>query len=263
MASSLRRALVTGASSGIGAAIALRLLADGYHVAVLGRSLARLEAAFPASDRLYPIEADLTTAAGCASAVERSLAALSGGLDVLVNNAGHGDIGQQLGGGFDVAAFDALFALNVRAPTHLIHLLADVLSAARGVVVNISSIAAQRPFNGMVPYCMSKAAVDMLTQGAAIELAPRGVRVVGVAPGTIATTFHENAGMTAATAAAYYAASASTHPIGRVGTAADIADAVAYLVDPRAGFVTGATLVVDGGRLLTSSTAPQLSGGAK
>lgn len=258
----MRTAIVTGASSGLGAAIATKLLADGFAVAVVGRSAERMKAALSDHFSLHLIEADLSTPAGCGAAIELSLAALKAtALDVLVNNADAGTIGQHLGAGFTIDAFDEVFGLNVRTPFMLIHAAVEALSRAKGVVVNLSSVAASRPFQGMVPYCASKAAVDMLTQGAALELAPRGVRVVGVAPGTIRTHFHERAGMSAETAASYYAASASTHPIGRVGEAADVASAVSFLVEPRASFITGTTLVVDGGRLLTSATAPQLSAG--
>ena len=251
-----RRALVTGGSSGLGAAIAARLLADGYAVVITGRSLARLRAALPASPRLGYAESDLATPAGCEAAMASATAFL-GGIDVLINNAGAGVLSQHLAAA-SLAAFDEVFALNVRAPTHLIQ-LAIPHFAPGSVVINLSSVAGSRPFPGLGPYCMSKSAVDMLTQVAALELSSKGVRVCGVAPGTVETSFHEHAGMSAETAAAYYAASAGTHPLGRVGKPSDIADAVAFLASPQASFITGATLTVDGGRLLTSSTAPQLS----
>ena len=255
-----RFAVVTGGSSGIGLAVCRRLLAEGWTVATTSRSAARLEEAFPAGAAARPlfVAADLATTAGCEELVARCAAAWGAdyALGLLVNNAGGGTIGQQIGAA-SIAAFDYTMALNVRAPFHLIQLLLPRLQRG-SVVVNLSSVAAQRPFSGLAPYCISKAAVDMLTKAAALELAPRGVRVVGVAPGTVETSFHAAAGMGEAVAASYYDASCATHPLGRVGRPEEIAEAVVWLASGAAGFVTGATLVVDGGRLLTASTAPQL-----
>jgi len=259
-----RRAIVTGGSSGIGLAVCRRLLADGWAVATTSRSVARLEEAFPASAaRPLFVAADLATTAGCellvASCAEAWGADYS--LDCLCNNAGGGTIGQQIGAA-SVEAFDYCLALNVRAPFLLTQLLLPRLQRG-SVIVNLSSVAAQRPFSGLAPYCISKAAVDMLTKAAALELAPRGIRVVGVAPGTVETSFHSAAGMGDAMAASYYEASHATHPLGRVGRPEEIAEAVAWLANPAtAGFITGATLVIDGGRLLTASTAPQLGAAA-
>ena len=257
-----RFAVVTGGSSGIGLAVCRRLLAEGWTVATTSRSVARLEEAFPAgaaaAARPLFVAADLATTAGCEELVARCDAAWGAdyALGLLVNNAGGGTIGQQIGAA-SIAAFDYTMALNVRAPFLLIQLLLPRLQRG-SVVANLSSVAAQRPFSGLAPYCISKAAVDMLTKAAALELAPRGVRVVGVAPGTVETSFHAAAGMGEAMAASYYDASCATHPLGRVGRPEEIAEAVVWLASGAAGFVTGTTLVVDGGRLLTASTAPQL-----
>lgn len=255
-------AIVTGASSGIGTAIAKTLLLEGYLIAAVGRDIKKLKEAFSdqTDDNVKFIIADLSTLEGCSYCISASLAALeTSSLNLLVNNAGGGVLSQQWGSGFKVEAFDSVFALNVRAPALLLNAAVPALIEAKGVCVNLSSVAGQRPFIGLGAYCMSKAAIDMFTQSAALELASKGVRVVGVAPGTVSTNFHANAGMSSETAAEYYKASALTHPIGRVGQAEDIANAVMFLISPKASFITGTTLVVDGGRLLTSSTAPQLS----
>ena len=206
------------------------------------------------------VAADLTSTAGPAELVAAAVLVAHGKLHAVVNNAG-GAVLSQTVESVPVADWNAQFALNVRAPMLVTQAAVPALAAARGVVVNVSSIAAARPLVGLGAYCASKAAVEMLTKVAALELAPRGVRVVCVAPGTVATHFHEAAGMDAGRAAAYYAASADTHPLGRVGSPDDVAACVGFLVSEASAWVTGTVLTVDGGRLLTMSTALQLAGG--
>jgi len=253
-------ALVTGASSGIGLATVHRLLVDGYEVAACGRSRERLRSALGdgAANKCILIEADLSTPEGPAALAAQALEWLGERqLRILVNNAGAGAFGQTLANA-SVALFDELMTLNVRSPWILTQALLPRL-ARDSVVVNISSITGQRPFAGLGPYCASKAALDMFTQTWALELAPKGVRVVGVAPATIETGFAERAGMPHEAAAAFYSQpekAASAHPIGRVGRPEEIAEAVSWLSSDRCTFITGATLLVDGGRMLTSATPP-------
>jgi NAD(P)-dependent dehydrogenase (short-subunit alcohol dehydrogenase family) len=258
MATPARTAIVTGGSSGLGLAIAQALLADGWRVAVIAR---RAEAARDHVDgadhaaRLVCVAADLSVAAECERAAAAALAALGGELDLLVNNAGGGVVGQSIESA-SPADLTAALAVNLTSGFCMTQACVAALAARRGAVVNMSSVAAQRPIRGMLPYCVSKAALDQLTRCSALELAPRGIRVNAVSPATVATGFHEAAGLSAEAAAAYHASSASgaVHPLGRVGTPADVAALVLFLAAPdKAGWMTGSVLVVDGGRLLTSA----------
>lgn len=259
-------ALVSGASSGIGKATVGRLLSAGFNVVASGRDAARVSAALSAlpsehANRVHVVAADLSTIEGPQALVAATLSLSGGVLHALVNNAGFGMLGKTLS---EITAqdWDATFALNVRGPMLTLQAAIEALAAVRGVVINISSIAAARPLVGLSAYCAAKSSVEMLTKCAALELAPRGVRVICVAPGTVETNFHVAGGMPQAVAAQYYAASASTHPIGRVGTPDDVASLIGFLVGSDASWMTGTVVTVDGGRLLTMSTALQLASGA-
>ena len=117
--------------------------------------------------------------------------------------------------------------------------------------MNVSSVAGLRAFPGLVSYCVSKAAVDQLTRCAALDLAPRGVRVNAVNPGVVVTNLHRRGGMDESRYADFLERSKTTHPLGRPGTADEIADLIAFLVSPASGWITGETIAIDGGRHLT------------
>jgi NAD(P)-dependent dehydrogenase (short-subunit alcohol dehydrogenase family) len=141
--------------------------------------------------------------------------------------------------------------INVRAPFRLLRAAASALVERRGAVVNVSSVAGLRAFPGLTSYCVSKAAVDQLTRCAALDLAPKGVRVNAVNPGVVVTNLHRRGGMDTARYAEFLERSRTTHPLGRPGTPEEIADLIAFLVSPESGWITGETIAIDGGRHLT------------
>jgi len=247
-----RTAIVTGASSGIGKATALRLAGDGFAVLAVGRDEAALGAVCDeiaqGGGQASPHVADVTSATAPEAIVARAEAAF-GGLDALVNAAGiiaSGGVAET-----DDAAWDAMMDVNVRAPFRLLRAAIPALSSRKGAVVNVSSVAGVRAFPNLASYCVSKAAVDQLTRCAALDLAAHGVRVNAVNPGVVVTNLHRRGGMDPARYAEFLEKSKSTHPLGRAGTAGEIADLIAFLVSARAGWITGETISIDGGRHLT------------
>ncbi len=247
-----RAAIVTGASSGIGRATAIRLARDGFGVLAVGRderALAEVEREIErAGGRASRQVADVTGPDAPASIVSRALAVFAR-IDALVNGAGiiaSGSVAETTDD-----AWDTMFDINVRATFRLIRQAVPALEETRGAVVNISSVAGTRSFPGLAAYCVSKAAVDQLTRCAALDLASKGVRVNAVNPGVVVTNLHRRGGMDEARYAAFLAHSKTTHPLGRPGTSDEIAGLVAFLLSPASAWLTGETIAIDGGRHLT------------
>jgi NAD(P)-dependent dehydrogenase (short-subunit alcohol dehydrogenase family) len=115
----------------------------------------------------------------------------------------------------------------------------------------VSSVTGLRAFPGVLAYCVSKAAIDQLTRCAALELAPKGVRVNAVNPGVVVSNLHRRGGMTEEQYAAFLQRSKETHPLGRPGDPGEIADLIFFLASEHAGWITGETIAIDGGRHLT------------
>jgi NAD(P)-dependent dehydrogenase (short-subunit alcohol dehydrogenase family) len=250
-----RVALVTGARSGIGHAIARQFLAEGWQVAVTGRNLSTLSAVFQdvSNENIYCLEADSRNLYDCRRIVLSTLQQF-GRLDCLVNNVGGGVLNQTTAR-TTMDQFNDSHLLNVSSVFFTTQAAIPALTASEGSVVNLSSVLGSRPVAGLGPYCMHKAAVEMFTKTAAVELAPKGVRVNCIQPSVTETDFHTNAGMTPEVAKVYYEGSAALHPLGRIGTCEDIAMATTFLADStKSGFITGTVLAVDGGRLLTMAT---------
>jgi NAD(P)-dependent dehydrogenase (short-subunit alcohol dehydrogenase family) len=249
-----RVALVTGASSGIGRACALALGAEGARVVAAGRR----------KDRLGEVVKQIEASGGTALAVSgdvrdpavgaawvRTASERWGGLDHLVNAAG------VIGPGIPIASlepeeWDRVMDSNLRQVYLVMRAATAELIRKKGSVVSISSVAGLRPYAGLSAYCVSKAGVDMLTRCVALDLAPHGVRVNAVNPGVVVTELH-----TVTQAIPDYAGflerSKGTHPIGRVGSAGEIATLVLFLLSDEAGWITGTCCSIDGGRALASA----------
>lgn len=247
-----RVAIVTGASSGIGQATCLKLAADGMAVLAVGRKAEALRAVcdqIGAAGGLADLLAVDVTAEEAPGQIVDAALSKWGGIDALVNAAGI--IGSGSVGDTSDDAFDTMMDINLRAPFRLIRAAVPALSARQGAVVNVSSVAGLRAFPGVLAYCVSKAAVDQLTRSAALDLAPKRVRVNAVNPGVVVTNLHKRGGMDEARYGAFLEHSKSTHPLGRTGAPAEVADLIAFLVSPATSWITGETIAIDGGRHLT------------
>jgi NAD(P)-dependent dehydrogenase (short-subunit alcohol dehydrogenase family) len=230
-------ALVTGATSGIGRAVALRLAADGMTVIVHGRDAGRGAATVKeieaAGGQARFAAADLGDAADVAR-----LAADAGAVDVLINNGGFSWFGPTPD--LDLATFDALFAANVRAAYQLVAALAPGMAArGHGSIVSIDSMAGHVGLAGGAAYGATKGALTTLTRSWAAEFSPAGVRVNTVAPGPVYTS---------GAAPDRIAALGATTLFGRAAQPEEIAEVIAFIASDRASYITGALIPADGGR---------------
>ncbi|MFE9310578.1 SDR family NAD(P)-dependent oxidoreductase [Streptomyces sp. NPDC088353] len=239
-----RVALVTGATSGIGAATAALLAERGAHVLVAGRDRTRGEAVVAGirdrGGRADFVAADLRTAESVRQLAGEAVGAGGGRVDILVNNAGVYPFGPTEQTPQDEV--DTVYDLNVKAPFHLVAALAPAMAArGHGAIVNVSTMVAEYGVSGMALYGSSKAALNLLTKAWAAEFGPRGVRVNAVEPGPTRT--ESTVGMGEALDAL-----AAEAPAGRPAAPEEIAEAIAYLASDAASFVQGAVLPADGGR---------------
>ncbi|MFN2577052.1 MAG: SDR family oxidoreductase [Pyrinomonadaceae bacterium] len=247
-----RVVMVTGATSGLGRAVARRFASSSDRVIAIGRdreALTEVEADIVGSGgECSTVRLDVTDDAEVSRAFESGIVE-SNGLDVLVNAAGHISSGSIEN--TSLAAWDAMMNVNLRAVFHLMQLASPHLIKTKGNIVNISSVTGLRSFPGVLAYCVSKAGLDQLTRCAALELAPRGVRVNAVNPGVVVTEIHKRGGMSEENYQAFLEHSKTTHPLGRVGEPREIAELVFYLASENAAWITGGTYQIDGGRALT------------
>lgn len=241
-----RVALVSGAGSGLGRAIARRFAEAGARVAVHyrtsheGASLVVREIA-AAGGEARSFAADLSVEGEPERLVDE-VAAAFGPLGVLVNNAGSYPLADLLQ--MRAADWDLVLAQNLRTALGCLQAAGRRMAArGEGAIVNVTSIQAFRPAPELAHYSAAKAGLEMLTRSAALELGPSGVRVNAVAPGLV---WREDLERAWPEGVARYIAAA---PLGRIAEPEDIADACLFLASPAARFVTGTTLVVDGGVL--------------
>jgi 3-oxoacyl-[acyl-carrier protein] reductase len=245
-----KRALITGSSTGIGAAVAREFGRLGVAVAVHGNRNAAAAETVAAEIRAgggkaVVVLGDVSKASEAARIVEEAVAGL-GGLDILCNNAG-AILERVTNAGFDEARYEAVYDLNVRsvlAVTKAAH--PHIKAAGGGSIINTGSVAGRfGGFAGSTVYASAKAAVHSITRNAAREFAPDGIRVNVVAPGFIITPFHD------ATPQSVRDAAAAQIPMGRLGTAEDCVGAYVFLAaGSMSGYITGQIIDVNGGQLM-------------
>jgi NAD(P)-dependent dehydrogenase (short-subunit alcohol dehydrogenase family) len=233
-----QRALVTGATSGIGRAVALQLARDGAEVLVHGRDATRgaetVEEITTAGGRARFVAADL----GVVADVQR-LASDVGDVDILINNAGIALFGST--GEFDVSAFDEMFATNVRAAFFLVAAIAPGMAErGRGSIVSLSSMSGGVGLVGGAAYGATKASLEAMTRAWAVEYSEAGVRVNAIAPGPVYTP--------SPSGPEFITGLGETTPMHRASQPEEIAEVIAFLASERASYITGATVAADGGR---------------
>ncbi|XP_013783257.1 uncharacterized protein LOC106467451 [Limulus polyphemus] len=231
-------ALISGASSGIGAGTAVHFASLGCWLALTGRNEENLkktadrckEAGLP-DDKVFLAPADLSNEEDAKNVVKSTIEHY-GRLDILVNSAGILIPGSTEN--TSLSDFDIQMNINLRSVFHVMQLSIPHLIKTKGNIVNVSSVTGIRAFPGVVVYNMSKAALDQLTRTAALELAAQQVRVNAVKSEEQYEKFLEH--------------SKTTHAMGRVGTVDEVARSIAFLASDDASFITGQTLAIDGGR---------------
>jgi len=248
-------AIVTGAARGIGRAIAEDLRTLGAQLVLIDCNAEGLAAAAEAmggkNSKVSYLVIDLAQPDEIKK-ITAQVRSLTGRVDVLVNNAGiemdipFKEITSQ--------QFDRVIAVNLRAPLLLVQALMPLFPDSGGAIINISSIHAEHAFPNSIPYACSKAGLVAQTRNLALELAPQHIRVNAVCPGYVDTPMWEEWLRSSPDPDALAEQTAALHPLGRRGLPKDVAAAAAFLASPRAAWVTGTCLVVDGG--LTVRTHP-------
>ena len=252
-----KRALVTGSARGIGRATALALAARGAHVLAHQRTAgdsALVAEIVAAGGQASVVVGDLETPAGVAQLAESTTAALGGAkLDILVHNAGIAAFSGLAD--TDAAGFDRLFAVNVRAPFLLTQALEPHISD-NGRIIVLSSVVGRTAFPGVTPYAMTKGAVNVFVLNLAQQLGSRGITVNAVSPGPIDTDM--SAGWLRSGDGA--AEAISMQALKRLGQPGDVAEVVAFIASPAAGWITGQDIDASGGTKWYDAGRPAIAG---
>ncbi|MEP7074326.1 MAG: SDR family oxidoreductase [Acidobacteriota bacterium] len=242
-------AVITGGSSGIGRASVELFAQNGFDVVAVGRNQVKLAELIHEtktdSGSIRTHIADVTNSWQVENLVTKTIEDL-GRIDVLVNAAGIIKNGSIQNTSLD--DWDTMLNINLRSMFYLIQCAVPHLENSRGNIVNVSSVTGPRAFPNVLAYCVSKAGVDQLTRCSALELAAKGVRVNAVNPGVVVTNIHKRGGMAEPAYEKFLEHSKTTHPLGRVGTPEEVADLIFFLASEKAGWITGATYEIDGGR---------------
>ena len=241
--------IVTGASSGIGKAAAALFAQNGATVIAVGRNekeLVALQDSLGSKRENVKIHlADVNEYSQIDRMVSETVQAF-GQIDVLVNSAGiikNGTIENTT-----LDEWDKMMNVNLRSVFYLMQKCIPHMIESKGNIVNVSSVAGTRSFPNVLAYAVSKAAIDQLTRCSALELAAKGIRVNAINPGVVVTNLHTRSGMDAENYEAFLERAKETHPIGRPGTPEEVAELIYYLASDKAGWITGATYEIDGGR---------------
>lgn len=242
-------ALITGASSGIGAACAKLFSNLDASLVLNGRnesSLNKISLECNKSSKLIKVIGDVSEDDTLRRLVDETIKSF-GKLDILINNVGftRGSASIET---LKLDDFDQVMRVNVRSIVALTQLCLPYLEASKGNIVNVSSVSGTRSFTNILAYGISKAALDQFTKSTALELSPKGIRVNSVNPGVIVTNFHLRSGYSNEQYKAYIEGCKKTHALGRVGTADEVAQTIAFLASDAASFITGELVHVDGGK---------------
>lgn len=237
--------LVTGAGSGIGRETARRFAQEGARVAAAGRRLETVQAAVTGLDGAFAVEMDVSASASVTAGLDAAVDGL-GGLDIVVNNAGIAPVGTLAD--LDEAAWDEVVDVNLKSVYLVSHAAwPHLVARGGGAILSTSSICGQVAFQAHVRYCVTKAAVEMMSRCMALDGAPVGIRANCVVPGFTWTPMLEGFLRDQPDPDAANRGVVGKVPAGRLGTPSDIAGAFLYLAADEARWVTGTTLVVDGG----------------